>query len=50
MRENHFKVIVKFNDGTETMTYEYPTRKIAEGIVRRYLKSEFVEFVEMEEF
>ena len=48
-RVNHFKVVVKFNDGAEDAVYEYPTRKIAEGIVRRYEKSEFVLSVELKE-
>jgi hypothetical protein len=45
-----YRVIVKFNDGTEDMTYEYSNRKVAEGIVRRYLKATFVASVEIEEF
>lgn len=48
-RANHFRVIVKFNDGTEDMVYEYPTEKIANGVVRRYSKCSFVESVEIEE-
>lgn len=48
-RQNHFRVTVKFNDGTENAVYEYPTEKIANGVVRRYSKSVFVESVEVEE-
>lgn len=45
-----YRVIVKFNDGTEDMTYEYSKYKVAEGIARRYKEASFVESVEIEEF
>ena len=49
IRADHFRVTVKFNDGTEDMVFEYPTEKIANGIARRYSKEKFVESVEIEE-
>lgn len=45
-----FRVIVKCNDGTEDMIYEYNSEKRAQGIVRRYEKANFVESVKVEEF
>lgn len=45
-----YKVIVKCNDGTEDMIYEYSSAKVAKGIARRYEKASFVESVEIEEF
>lgn len=45
-----YRVIVKCNDGTEDMIYEYSNWKVAEGIARRYKKASFVESVEIEEF
>lgn len=45
-----YRVIVKFNDGTEDMVYEYSKEKVADGVVRRYEKSKFVASVEKEEF
>lgn len=49
MERLNFRVIVKFNDGTEDMIYEYSKRKIAEGIVKRYSKATCVKSVELEE-
>lgn len=49
IRDTHFKVIVKFNDGAEDMIYYYPTEKIANGVVKRYKKNLFVENVTIEE-
>lgn len=49
MKRANFKVTVKFNDGTESMVYEYSKRAVAEGIVRRYLKASCVDSVEFEE-
>lgn len=49
MERISFRVIVKFNDGTEDVVYEYSKRKVAEGIKRRYLKADCVKSVELEE-
>ena len=48
-RANHFRVTVKYNDGTEDTIHEYPTEKLANSIVKWCSKSEFVESVEIEE-
>ena len=45
-----YRVIVKFNDGTEDMVHEYRSEKVADSVVRSYLRSGFVASVEKEEF
>lgn len=45
-----YKVIVKFNDGSEDMVFEYSKEKIADSVVRRYAGCSFVDSVEKIEF
>lgn len=49
MSQIHFRVIVKFNDGTEDMVFEYSTAKVANGVAKRYMKASCVKHVEVEE-
>lgn len=45
-----YRVIVKFNDGTEDMVFEYGNEKVADSVVRSYARQSFVASVEKEEF
>lgn len=48
--EHGYRVTVKFNDGTETMIYEYSSEKVADSVVRHYSRSSFIASVEKEDF
>ena len=45
-----YRVIVKFNDGTEDIIFEYSKEKVADSVIRHYKKQTFVASVKKEEF
>lgn len=45
-----YRIIVKFNDGTEDAVYEYANEKVADSVVRTCSRSKLVTSVEKEEF
>lgn len=50
MLEHGYRVTVKFNDGTKDMVYEYRNEKIADSVVKRYIRQSFVASVCKDEF
>ena len=45
-----YRVIIKFNDGTEDIIFEYSKEKVADSVIRQYKKQTFVASVKKEEF
>lgn len=50
MLAHGYSVIVTFNDGSETRTYEYKSEKVADSVIRSYRRQSFVANVIKEEF
>lgn len=48
--EHGFRLIVEFNDNTETLIYEYSSERVAEGLANRYKAASFVKSVKVIEF
>ena len=49
MLAHGYRVIVTFNDGSETRTYEYKSEKVADSVIRSYRRQSFVANVIKEE-
>ena len=50
MLAHGYRVIVTFNGGSETRTYEYKSEKVADSVIRSYRRQSFVANVIKEEF